>query len=102
MFLVKGKISLVLVTTGAMPKIPNSIIQRGESSKSHPIENDSFPSLGEAAKPAIIPPSKEVNNVHCHCSCGKPGTTSQPPRSKQVSTAFIEAIIAPSSPLSLT
>ena len=34
--------SLVLVTTGAMPKIPNSIIQRGERSKSHPNENDSF------------------------------------------------------------
>ena len=60
--------SLVLVTTGAMPKIPNSIIQSGERSKSHPIENDSFSFLGEAAKPAIIPPYKEVNNVHCHCS----------------------------------
>ena len=94
--------SLVLVTTGAMPKIPNSIIQRGESSKSHPIENDSFSFLGEAEKPAIIPPNKEVNKVHYHCSWGKPGTTSHPPRSKQVSTACIEAKIAPSSPLSLT
>ena len=51
-----------------MPKIPNRIIQRGERSNSHPIEKDLPPSLGEAAKPAITPPNKEVNNVHCHCS----------------------------------
>ena len=55
--------SLVLVMTGAMPKIPNSIIQRGERSKSHPIENDSLLFLGDAANPAIIPPNKDVINA---------------------------------------